>query len=368
MIPTDLSSKALAVLAFIIAFYALAARERKTPYITNSLYSTLFLFLISVIFSIGASSVPQKNYPRLANTLSIAASVMFVIAVLVVGHRLWRLQNRHIHFRDDNLLGNTKVVRSMRSLWRSIRGKPTYEHSPVPLSVELKASIVSHLTSRSDAKETISNKVELDFSSIFVRSSSLAVADSSLVDLAYRFLAQDCQVQYTTCLRHPYEFASKLKTYIESEPSKGSNTAWREAAQRLVLVDAYTPHFGFVDSIHVEITKKLREMGVASVITSAPTYAGVHTAIAKAFNTIKRASRKQTRRPTLVIYEGAFALADLESIEQYKIFVRHVIPSERLWGGMLTLFLETQISPEPEAVVKSYADISISLCSEEPAS
>lgn len=37
----DLFAKALAMLAFVVALYALAARERKTPYLTNSLYSTV---------------------------------------------------------------------------------------------------------------------------------------------------------------------------------------------------------------------------------------------------------------------------------------------------------------------------------------
>jgi hypothetical protein len=362
MLPPDLFAKSLAVLAFITAFYALAARERKTPYITNSLYSTLYLFLLSMLFSIGASYLPQ-DYPQITKALSVASSATFAVAVFVVAYRLWQLQNRHVHFRDNNLVGNTKIVRNLRSVWRSIRRKPTYEHSPVPFTPDLTASIAEHPFFNAN-----SFKGDRGFSSVFLRVDSLRVADTSLVDLAFRFLACGCQVQYTTCLRHPYEFASSLKRYIEGRPSKTGNTTWQEAAQRLVLVDAYTPHFGFADSVHVEVTKKLREMGVRQIITSAPTYAGVHTAAAKAFNAVKKAQKDLPRRPTLVIYEGTYALADLESIEQYRIFVRHVIPSERLWGGMLTLFLETQISAETEALVKSYADVAISALPEESVS
>jgi len=54
---------------------------------------------------------------------------------------------------------------------------------------------------------------------------------------------------------------------------------------------------------------------------------------------------KQTvRKPTLTIYEGTNALVELESTEQYRIFIRHLLPSERLWGGMFTFVIESVIS------------------------
>jgi hypothetical protein len=59
----------------------------------------------------------------------------------------------------------------------------------------------------------------------------------------------------------------------------------------------------------------------------------------------------------LVLYEGCTALIDLESNEQYRIFVRHVLPSERLWGGMFTVFVEPDIADENRAVLEGGADI-----------
>src|SRR5207248_185942 len=89
------------------------------------------------------------------------------------------------------------------------------------------------------------------------------------------------------------------------------------------------------------------------------TYAGVHTAIAVAFNKIKAADTRtrETRTPTLLLYEGCSALIDLESDQQYRIFVRHVLPSERLWGGMFTVFVEPWISKENRPALQSAADI-----------
>ena len=96
-------------------------------------------------------------------------------------------------------------------------------------------------------------------------------------------------------------------------------------------------------------------------VRSRRTYAGMHTASSRAFNKI-RAQLKQTERgPTLVIYEDCYALADLESSEQYRIFVRHVLPSERIWDGMFTVFLES-LQPEYDwRLLHGYASMKLDL-------
>jgi hypothetical protein len=67
------------------------------------------------------------------------------------------------------------------------------------------------------------------------------------------------------------------------------------------------------------------------------------------------------RKPTLVIYEDAYALSDLESPEQYRIFVRHVLPSERLWDGMFTVFLESGQPDGDWKILQSYASMTLDL-------
>src|ERR1051325_7089678 len=44
----------VALLAFIMAFYALVARERKTPYIVHSVYMITFIVLVSLCLSLAA--------------------------------------------------------------------------------------------------------------------------------------------------------------------------------------------------------------------------------------------------------------------------------------------------------------------------
>jgi hypothetical protein len=91
------------------------------------------------------------------------------------------------------------------------------------------------------------------------------------------------------------------------------------------------------------------------------TYAGMHTASSKAFNVIKEQRADRERRPTLVIYEDSYALTDLESPEQYRIFVRHVIPSERMWDGMFTVFLESAMPDADWRMLQGYASMRLDL-------
>jgi hypothetical protein len=87
----------------------------------------------------------------------------------------------------------------------------------------------------------------------------------------------------------------------------------------------------------------------------------LHTAASEAFKLIAKKEKEGLRKPALVVYEDSFALADLESIEQYRIFVRHVLPSERLWDAMFTVFVET-VQPETEwGLVSSYASMMLDM-------
>jgi hypothetical protein len=91
------------------------------------------------------------------------------------------------------------------------------------------------------------------------------------------------------------------------------------------------------------------------------TYAGLHSAASRAFNQIPKQADHEDRRPTLVIYEDTYALADLESPEQYRLFIRHVLPSERLWDGMLTIFLESAQPKHDWDVLQAYTSMSLDM-------
>lgn len=347
---------AVALLAFVVAFYALVVRERKTPYLVNTVYtSTILLYAIVVaagvaealIWATGCATGGSVSWlePMLGAVLRLA----FLGAIVFVFTRLLQARNQHINLRTDKIIRHFRWV---QSLYRLKRGKPKpYKFNPVPFSRALidKISDIPRIP-----KEGLSDAIDRRNNpesgiSIGLRAETLRGVDALSLELAAAFLRSGANVQYTSCVRHPYEFGQQLHKVMGSD--------WPDAQRRAVLIDAYTPHFGFSDSVHTRHTTLLKEKNMC-IVEARASYAGLHTAASHAFKRIQAAEKDgEARKPTLVIYEGAHALVDLESVQQYRVFVRHVIPSERLWGGMLTLFVEAGISAADMAVVKSYVDI-----------
>src|ERR1700735_4519924 len=95
---------------------------------------------------------------------------------------------------------------------------------------------------------------------------------------------------------------------------------------------------------------------------SAGSFDILHSANARAFNILKSlAGANPPRKPALLLYEGTNALSDLESTEQYRIFARHVLTSERMWGGMLTCFVEPTIGTAEAELLRIYSDLILRL-------
>lgn len=130
-----------------------------------------------------------------------------------------------------------------------------------------------------------------------------------------------------------------------------------DARGRLVFIDAYGPSFGFTDDIHEKYDKEAGREGVA--IVRAKTFAGLHSATNSAFNILRANENKQRRdirRPGVIVYANTSALVDLESIDQFRIFWRHVVPAERSYG-MITFIIEDESAGEPIiGFLKYFAD------------
>jgi hypothetical protein len=351
----------LALLAFVVAFYALLARERKTPYITNYIFppaAVIFFGVLLVLFELllqgwrvkfsnvlaPVTSISQNQVapiPRIDYVVIIGAIACFCAGCLMIFRNIWRLHNRQVHFRDDNLLKNLSVVRWCRNLLRRQRTDRSYEYSPAHID----DSIVQEALRKSAIKADVEASAAIR--TVAFCGYSIAEADHRTSVLAAELLKAEWLVQYTTCCRHPYEWVNKVKQQAGNE--------WETMAARISVVDAYTPHFGFTDSVHARKTDEVMQEGV-DYVSSPESYAGVHSATAKAFNVQKSRAEGNLRRPTLLIYEGCRALADLESVEQYRLFRRHVLTSERMWGGMVTIFVEPEAEEPDVSLMRSYAD------------
>ena len=347
--PWTVLTAAGVLLAFLVGFYTLIGRERKSPYLINS------LFLIALPAVMGAAlAIISIPLPTIQTKILHAALILLFVALVQTIWRVYKIYVRFAYFVDRVSVKDLPLLRWFKKMWRMVRPRKAYEHNAAPIDSTLIAEVESILVDFTRESGSYEKRSHLGENSLTVALDHHGQSTDLLVRLAAAFLAKGHTVQYLAASRHPIEFVEALRTEIVTR----AHGNWKDAAQRLIIVDAFTPHFGFTDSIHDVKTRAIQQDGVAS-LRSSVSYAGLHTAASKAFNVIKNRANSDVRAPTLVIYEDTHSLADLESREQYRIFVRHVLPSERMWEGMFTVFAEVAPASEDWNLLRAYGAICI---------
>lgn len=354
--PWTLLTATAGLLAFLVGAYTLIGRERKSPYLINSVFAVFLICLLGAAFDLAAALFATLRTPLL-----LTGASLLLLALAVTMWKLWTIYVRLALFVDPGASGRLKLLPGFRQYraWRKRSKGPSYEHTPVPLSNELQdeiKAIAQAVPTAGRPASALEIRDADDPRSLAMALEHQGQSNELLSKLAMAFLGRENHhVQYMTASRHPIEFISYLKKHWQGPD-------WVAARTRIVAVDAYTKHFGFTDTINGAKDEELRSDLGNRLLRSSETYAGLHSASSAAFKLVKRESSiPAMRQPTLVIYEDMHALADLESSEQYRIFARHVLPSERLWGGMFTVFVETAQAEADWKMVSSYASMMLDL-------
>ena len=348
--PWPILAATAALLAFLIGLYTLVGRERKSPYLINAVFPVFLVSVLSAFFS-----VASVLFPNWQSNLLTTAVIFLLIAILLTAWRVCKLYVRFAWFVDRMSVKDVRAYRCAKDIIQWLRGDVPYEHNPEPIGSEFLDKVKDVLCE--EATREVNHWNPSNGPSLSIAFQRQGQATDLLARLALVFLKEGHAVQYMATSRHPIELVVHLKSLVESQVR---DLSWNQAAQRMVVVDAFTPHFGFTDSIHRVKKREFNTLGV-TYVPSSVSYAGMHTATSKAFNRLKKRANSSVRRPTLVIYEDTHALADLESHEQYRIFVRHVIPSERMWGSMFTVFTEVMPPDEDWNILSSYTNVSLDM-------
>lgn len=343
-----------ALLAFLIGLFTLVGRERKAPYLINSVFLVFLVCLIGIAFDIAAIAAPSGS--RVRTMLIYIGCAFLAWATLLSTGRVYKLYVRFVLFIDSANPRHWSVSRWISDFYRSLKKKKPYEHETTNIDKDFQGSIAETLAKhREEWVFTRQVSAEQDVASCAVAVDHQGQANQILVEIASTFLEKKYCVQYMAAARHPIDFVERLKEHVSAQ-DRGGNS-WVEKCRRVIVIDAYTPHFGFTDSIYRAATRRLEREFQVKYVISGPTYAGLHTASSVAFNLIRKQSKAEVREPVLIIYEDCSALADLESTEQYRVFVRHVVPSEKMWGGMFTICIETNPSASDWGILKSYTGL-----------
>lgn len=339
-----------ALLAFLIGLFTLIGRERKSPYIINSAFVIFLVAIAGATVDVMAAATQGQHLGRV---LLYVGLLLLIVAMLLSLWRLYKIYVRFVLFVDSPHPKHWPLARSINSIRRALSNKKPYEHNPSTFTPEILASAIEVLTDKNRFK-TFRRDDGAISAAVAVRDQRQS--DQLLSDLTLLFLKAGYLVQYMATSRHPIQFIEHLKSVVAS-----SNLDWTQFAKRIVAVDAYTSHFGFTDSIYYKEARRLQADLNVKYLTSGPTFAGLHSASSSAFNAIRQKTAADTnvRQPVFIVYEDCAALTDLESAEQYKVFVRHVMPSERMWGGMFTLFVETAPGKSEWALLTAYAGIAV---------
>lgn len=357
--PKILIAATAGLLAFLVGLYTLVGRERKSPYIINSIFILFAICLSGSFFDLLSMVVPEKYYK--IKLLSIYIGVLLLItAILYSIYSIVRLYFRFAYFIDSVHPKHFSIFRCAKEIIRTIRPGKIYEHNADVIDVEQKESIKSAIY-KYFPKSVQEEREDIEDRSLAISCMHQGQANILLFELCRIFLEKGHPVQYMTCSRHPYEFIFYMKEKLSDKTNE-----WNKFSGNIVVIDAYTPHFGFLDSVYSNRTREIKTEGV-KYICSGASFPGMHSASAKAFNLLKKRSGGNQRLPALVIYEDAYAIADLESVEQYRVFIRHVLPSERLWDGMFTVFIESAQQPIDWGLLSSYTALVLNLRSESDA-
>jgi len=154
----DIFRTGIALLAFVVAFYAVIARERKTPYILNSIYAVTFVVLTALLLSLaskiveptppatppvataGTTAPPQSSTPaptvraRVAKALNAVAALILGAGIAFIFYRVLRIQNRQVNFRDDQLYYTIPLLLFFRRRRQRARRQKSYEHNAINFS------------------------------------------------------------------------------------------------------------------------------------------------------------------------------------------------------------------------------------------
>ena len=155
-----------------------------------------------------------------------------------------------------------------------------------------------------------------DYSSIIVSFIKEAILEGDTVD-------------YITTYKSPFEFCNSVKEQEISTVTK-----------KLSIIDCFSPHYSFDDKVTKFAKQNYEKKGFK--FFDAESFAEIHTAANDSWYRFRKVCKEEEnsyRIPHRTIYDSLSSLIHFSSDEQYLLFIRHVLSSEKSYG-MISLIIE----------------------------
>lgn len=353
----------LATTAFVGALWAVYLKDTRLRSGSEYVLVSLFFFVLTLtVAAIGAVLlvIEVESVKVWAAYISYLALFIYVVSLwFLVSSVFVRSYNEVYNLRTNKFYKYFKPFRVVRGWFANDK---TYEFSFQEREYDVgRCVLMSPLFELPPEKKEKGTTDEKRFAaekerikkgvSLLVTGTITAAVTEKVVEWMVKRLEKNETASYVVCDRHPHAIWERLQANGLEKLRDGA-----PLSNSIVLVDVFTPAFGFTDDIHQERDVQLDRHGISFV--KAKTFAGLHTAVNKAFNIIKKKDREQknkkVRRASVMVYDRTSALCDTESAEQFRVFWRHVIPSERSYG-MITVIVEDAMAGD--AVIKPLKEL-----------
>jgi len=290
----------LATTAIVGALWAVYLKDTRLRSGSEYVLVSLFFFVLTLaIAAVGAFLLvievewvkPGSSY------FGYLALVFYVMSLgLLVTTVFVRSYNEVYNLRTNKFYKYFKPVRRLRAWFAkedkdyefSFEERKQYEVG----NCVLMANLFGIPADRTDAaiKRMPTEKTRIkQGASLLLTGTLTAVVIDRVVEWVIKRMEENETASYVVCDRHPHAIWERLQAHgLDKQHGSG------HLSDNIVLVDVFTPAFGFTDDIHHERDRQLDRQGISTV--KAKTFAGLHTAVNKAFNIIKQKDKEQRNK------------------------------------------------------------------------
>ena len=374
--------------AFVIAIYTLFTKDFRLKEDSSKLIFVIFLFSISITLTIFQII---KNDDIIYFSFFLGLLIILIIIIAIKNEENWAIvtfinailliiglitvlfdeivsffsfsafgfgwiglfyifyisYNKIYHLRDKRTLKNLWPFNEIDGGIKRLRGH-TYEYDLAERKID-KNTFKSLPDQLNEILSTFDSLKYGGYSFLLIFSERVNSIDYGL-KFSFDGLDNDEYINYVCADRHPYEIYKKINHLNKDQKSK------------FIFIDIFSPNYGFDDGINIRKNQEIKKNGFH--IVPAKTIAGIHSSISKAFKIIEsyvNSTPVKTRPPCRMIWDSFSSLTDVSSKEIIKIFLNHVIPSERNYG-MISVFIESEnTDPEILNILKRLVDVIIVL-------